>query len=174
MKFFYLVCAFACLSINAFAGDTTTVAYSNKKEVCINSSALIAQFIPFNLSETEIGLVGIKTKWYGKKLAFRTNLGLFTENNIFKQSFASIGYEKRKPLYKKFTYTTGWDFFVQLTSPDGREVNTASGPLKFYGLEYNFNERFFVGTEAQVMFGIGSATRVITQPPTNIFLCVRL
>jgi hypothetical protein len=171
-----LLGCFILYSQQTLAGDTTTFSYSHKKEVCLNATALLSQFVPFNLSETEMGLQGIKTKWYGRKYAFRTSLGIIADDNILTQGYLSLGYEKRKPIYKKFTYTTGWDYFVFLkkSSVVFRDVEAAVGIGKFYGLEYNINERIFIGTEAQVMLGVGTTTLIKTQTPTNIFICVRI
>jgi hypothetical protein len=171
----YIFILFVLLSSVVMA-DTDSNVLKNNKEICINSNSLLRQFIPFNLSSQPDELTSIRIKWYGKKYALRTNLGLNIEGGSINRNFVSLGFERRRDLFKKFTYTSGWDYFLLLDSkdPGSREVGVSIGPSKFFGLEYNINNRLFLGTEAHIMLGLGEPFKVITQAPTSIFACIRL
>jgi hypothetical protein len=150
-----------------------------KHEVGLNFTPLIRSMIPFNLGESQNGLISIKSKWYSKvsDYAFRTNFGLdvnSTEDKVF--FFASFGYEHRRLLSGKFSYTSGWDAFISVASgtriPDDQRQN-GLGFLKFYGIEYNISSNLFIGTEAQVLLGITDKALLSIQYPKAIFVNVR-
>jgi hypothetical protein len=150
-----------------------------KHEVGLNFTPLIRSLIPFNLGESQNGLISIKSKWYSKvsDYAFRTNFGLDVntkEDKVF--FFASFGYEHRRLISEKFTYTSGWDAFISVANgvriPDDQRQN-GLGFLKFYGIEYNINSNLYIGTEAQLLLGITDKALLSIQYPKAIFVNVR-
>jgi hypothetical protein len=163
--------------------DNSTYYYSNSKEIGLNFTSLISSLVPFNIGEKQTGLVGIKTKFYGRKEALRLSFGtsLNSNTNEFQFFHVGIGYEKRKILAKKISYTTGWEAIVETTTQiivngtnNFRNSSTFIAASKFYGLEYNINETFFIGTEAQLLIGIGRGAQLKFNAPIAIFLNVRL
>lgn len=150
-----------------------------KHEIGLNFTPLIRSMIPFNLGESQNGLISIKSKWYSKisDYAFRTNFGLDVnsrEDKLF--FFASFGYEHRRLLSGKFSYTNGWDAFISVANgtriPDDQRQN-GLGFLKFYGIEYNINSNLYIGSEAQVLLGITDKALLSIQYPKAIFVNVR-
>jgi hypothetical protein len=150
--------------------------WRNSKEVCFNVNSLISQVVPFNLKEVPTGFSSIKTKWYGKKYAFRSEFGI-NINSGFDDDillYVGLGYEKRRNLHKNFHYTSGADGFLLIDNGNRSNAITLIGFNKFYGLEYHINNKFFVGTEAKLSLGVGSDLRLQFLPPVAIFAGIRL
>jgi hypothetical protein len=165
------------VTLNVSAQDKSEVDFEKRKEVCLNVTPLLTQFVPFNLSSPDVARNGIRCKWYGNKLALRTNLNVILNEDEINDFYLSIGYERRRPIYKKISYTTGWDFFVwsfPTTNRPFQDQTTLVGPAKFYGIEYNISPRIFVATEAQVLIGLGNGVQIKTNTPTNVMLGVRI
>ncbi len=154
--------------------------WSYSKEVCFNFMPLISTLVPFNIGEKDNGLVGIKTKFYGAKTAFRISFGANIDGaqnlNFF---HLGLGYENRYPIFGKFTYTSGWEGIIEtvvnINGNSGTRDNLILGISKFYGLEYNINDKFFIGTESQLVMAIGlpSVIQIKFKPPVAIFVNVR-
>ncbi len=147
--------------------------WSYEKEIGLNFTPLISSLVPFNLGETGGGFSTFKFKKYGRKLAFRLNMGIESDpRGDFDDGCAlfTIGYERRRPLAQKWTYTSGIDFGI--FGFFDQDANVVFSP--FYGFEYNFNERFFVSAEGNIefLFGINGGIRV--NPPVAIFFNARI
>jgi hypothetical protein len=157
-----------------------------KKEFGLNMTTIIHSFVPFNLGSANAGFVGIRTKYYGKRnSAVRFSAGMSLVANLNgapspEEQFAylSIGTEKRKNVYGRWTYTNGLDGFLSAgvlsdfnTSNDN--IDLVIGLAKTYGIEYNINKNCYVGTEAFLMLGIGTTTFVKVVYPQAIFFNFR-
>lgn len=147
--------------------------WSYEKEVGLNFTPLIANLIPFNLGETNGGFTNFRFKKYGRKLAFRLNMGIESDpRGDFDEGFAlvTIGYERRRSLSKKITYTSGIDFGIFGFFDSDPSVIFSP----FYGFEYNFNEKFFVGAEGNIEFAFGESGGIRVNPPVAIFFNARI
>ena len=123
--------------------------WANSKEVGLNVTPLISKLIPFNIGEKSSGLIGIKTKFYGGgDFAFRMTFGADLGNEDDGFFHAGIGYERRRSLSKRFSYTSGWQTVLESANESGSNTTVFAGVTKFYGLEYNINNSFFIGTES--------------------------
>lgn len=147
--------------------------WSYEKEVGLNFTPLISSLVPFNLGETSGGFSNFKFKKYGRKLAFRLNMGIESDpRESFEEGFALfvLGYERRRPLSKKWTYTSGIDFGI--FGFFDQDVNWLLSP--FYGFEYNFNDHFFVSAEGNIEFLFGFNGGIRVNPPVAIFFNARI
>lgn len=166
------------IPLNAQEVNDSIPFWSHSKEVGINVTPLISKLIPFNLRDSpNSNLIGLKTKWYHKKRAFIINFASDLSEQFDNSFFLTIGYEKRHRVYKKFTYTTGFDFGLY-GDPDAIDF---SGPFVLfsrpYGLEYHINEKIFISTEARFMIGLlvdDGIGLLKLRPPTSIFFNIRI
>lgn len=148
--------------------------FSKSKEIGLDVTSLLAQLTPFNTVKAPQSLIGLKVKWYGRKVAFRINFGFDLEDIEQDISFAYFagGYEKRRPLNRSFAYTSGWEGIIKL---EGSDQNLFIGAGNFHGIDYNINNSIFLGIEAEMRLlfspDIGASFKFL--PPTSIFLNVR-
>jgi hypothetical protein len=155
--------------------------WTNTKEVSLNFTSLLHNFVPFNLGESRPGVTSIRTKWYGAgKYALRTSLGFDGQFNERQPLlYFAIGYEQRRILTRRLSYTSGWDVFIgnNLRNRPPTTFNNslvAGGVTRHYALEWHFNSRMYMSTDAQVLVGpIGGAAIGIIYP-TAIYFNVRL
>lgn len=154
--------------------------YSHKKEIALDFTPLISKLAPFNLGQTEFGRIGFKYKRYGKDMGFRLNFGASLENNNEGNNgddfaYLSVGFENRRILTPKFSFITGWDVFISFEESDNPfDDNGAVGVANAYGFEYNFNEVFYMSTEAQIQVASSDGELSIKMViPQGIFLGTR-
>lgn len=158
----------------------TSYYWSRTREIGMDFTGLISQFVPFNLNKAAPAMIGLRAKFYDVKTAFRINFGLSNIDNTEGRFYISVGYEKRKPVYKKIFYTGGWDGVIKVEPNDNPNFNNGIGsrlligPARHYGLEYHFSEKFFIATEAFLNLLIGTGADIGFTPPTNLYLHVRL
>jgi hypothetical protein len=155
--------------------------WANSTEVGLNCTPLLSKFVPFNLGPKATEVIGIKTKVNGEnigfKFAFGSDINAGGGNSYF---YMSIGYEKRRPIAGKFTFTSGWDGVISFNQLQPAEVPSIFGLGKFFDLEYNINDRFFIGTEAEFYFGIptnfdaGNVSFIKFMSPTSLYFNIRL
>jgi hypothetical protein len=97
--------------------------FSRKREIGIDVTGILAQLTPFNTVKAPVNVVGFKTKWYGRKYAFRIgfgfDLGNFEDDLGF--AYVSMGFERRRPLTKKFAYVSGWEGILHSENSAFRE-----------------------------------------------------
>lgn len=174
---------FTFFTAQVFAQSTTsdTSEYQNfwqyGKEVGINVTPLLRKFVPFNLSPTNNrdNLLALKTKWYGKKLAFILNFGAdLNDNNDFNSFFLSLGYERRRNISEKWKYTTGWEASMITVNEDTFNDDPALGLSKPYGIEYHFYDNFYLATEARLFIGITDEPVFKLFLPSSIYFCMLL
>lgn len=153
--------------------------WSYTREIGVNFTPLVSKLVPFNLGENKAGNVGLIWKKYYSQRAFRISLGAklkeFTpDNSGF--LFFGIGLDKRFPLSKdkKFSYSSGWELFVQGTESGDEDVLALR---KLYGFEYHFSKRIFLSTEGALNLGLDmDAGGIFFQfsLPTAVFVNIRL
>ena len=148
--------------------------FSRSKEIGLDVTSLLAQLTPFNTVKAPQNQIGLKTKWYGRKVAFRINLGFDLEDvdQDFSFVYFSAGYERRKILNRRFAYTSGWEAIFKIEGIDG-EMFFGAG--NFHGIDYNINNSIFLGIEAQLRLLISDAGDPSFKllPPTAVYLNVR-
>lgn len=149
--------------------------FSNKKEIGLDVTGLLAQLTPFNTVKAPNNMVGFKFKKYGRRFAYRLSFGFDIterdENNLNFFYFSS-GYERRRILGKKFAYNSGWEGVLGVQNVTQGE--TFVGIANFHGIDFNVNEMIFVGIETQLRLTIanfGPNFKLI--PPTAVFFNVR-
>lgn len=153
--------------------------WANSREVGLNFTSLISKFVPFNIGDKSSGLIGIKSKFYGDNFAFRTTFGASTSNESGGFFHFGLGYERRFGLSGKFTYTSGWQTLLEVESAGrGNGSSLLLGAAKFYGLEYNLYDNFFLGAESQLAIGINSGNdnglELSFRYPVALFANVRI
>jgi len=152
----------------------------------LNMSPLVTQLIPFNrASPKEAGPFLLRFKSYGKKgkTAFRFSLGvhLVADSNgdlDDPQVNLAMGWEKRKSISRRWSYTKGFDFMLlagDLNIPGtAKDENFAAfglGPL--WGIEYMIDRRISIGTEAVLLLGVTLEDGIGVfdiLPPVGLFL----
>jgi hypothetical protein len=154
--------------------------WANSKEIGLNFTPLISKFIPFNIGDKSSGFVGIKAKYYMKDFAFRTSFGADLGNRTLGFLHFGVGYERRRFVSKKITYTSGWQTILETQNEIvNSQTNAILGVLKFYGLEYNITENFFLGAESQFVIGLNlggnnAGAEFSFRPPVALFANVRI
>jgi hypothetical protein len=150
-----------------------------KKEVGLNVTGLIQSMVPFNLGKNNAGFVGIQSKYYDKKYAFRISFGSgqtasSTPADPIRFFYGSLGYERRRIVHNRWTYTSGWDFFIGENLFDEIQQGTLVGLSRHYGLEFNINEKCYLSTNAQLLLGLGDVAALKFLYPSSIFFNIRL
>lgn len=155
-----VVCILWWSFLSAQTDADTTEQYQNfwqyGKEVGLNVSPLVRKFVPFNLSPTNPidNLLALKTKWYGEKRAVIINFGIdIGDNNEANSLFLSLGYERRRNISERWKYTTGWEVTLITLNPTINSDAPSIGISKPYGIEYHFQDNFYIATEARFFVG---------------------
>jgi hypothetical protein len=163
------------LPIQCQVQDTTEEKYQNfwqyGKEVGLNVTKLASRFVPLNLtnkSERE-QIIALKTKWYGRKRAFILNVGFDLTSEESSPIFISLGYERRRHISAKWKYTTGWEVFLGSLRINEDDIQPLLGISKPYGIEYHFNDNFYLSTEARLIAGAGDDINLKILYPSSIF-----
>ncbi len=160
-------------------GEMNELLNHRHKEIGLNMTFLISQFVPLGGQVLFPGVIDYSFKLYdSKQNAFRFGFGAswellsFIERQTNIRAGMRLGYEKRKHLYKKFYYTWGVDGLFYLgpirggESPNSIEGGIGLGPV--IGIEYQLNDYMYLSTESMLFFGLPTFINVI--PPTAIFL----
>jgi hypothetical protein len=172
---------------NALVKDSTTGKFVlseedwyKKREVGLNFTSLLHNFIPFNLGDVDPGITGIRFKYYDKKYAFRVSFGTSLASNRSTNAltrdffYLSAGYERRRIVSNRWAYTSGWDLFSSkgIIAEDPEESLT--GFNKHYGVEFHINNKCFVGTDAQILVGVGTTAAFRFIYPNSVYFNIRL
>jgi hypothetical protein len=191
-----VVCFLSCLSSMATAQEgqpfTPDPSYSNGvkyREIIINTTPLIAQFVPFNASTvSKLNIFDYEYRQLKNGKGWRWSLGInITSNtNAAKETDFNMrfGYIKKRQLSKHFHFTRAWDANFIQGSFDGK--STPSGKLGFSGggisyapgIEYVFNNFIALSTEGVLFLGLfpidNNKTQVIKFiPPVSLCLHVK-
>jgi hypothetical protein len=159
----------------------------DSKEFGLNVTTLTRNFIPFNLGQSKPGFIAFHGKFYGSRnMAFRFNVGgslLLNITDIASSSkteqfvYGSLGYEKRYGVHKNWYCTSGWDAFLSAGIFEevlNDDIHLVIGASKFFGIEYAINDKIFIGTEAQLMFGGGTQFFYKVVYPNSLFFNIRI
>lgn len=184
-----LLVAFATVVNAQSTSDTLKVNPGPKqfrKIVGLNLSPLVTQLIPFNRSDPkEAGPYLLRFKAYGPKgkSAFRFSMGIHIipdgdDNVDDPQLNLAFGWEKRRSISRRWSYTKGFDFMIlagDLNIPGNKSgedfVAFAAGPV--WGIEYFIERRISVGVEAALVLGFSPSSGTVVfdiLPPVGLFL----
>ncbi len=173
---------FATITINA-QEDSLSLDEVKHKEIGLNFTQFVSQFIPFNVNKVKAGSIGYSYKYYnGRNFALRFGFGANIDiQSNFENSFISIrlGYEKRKQLTKRFFVTKGWDVlgvagsFNLPTKGDTQDGSIGFGPV--IGVEYHITDNIVFSTESMLFIGLSviSIFDISILPPTAFFVHFR-
>jgi hypothetical protein len=194
-----LTCLFSCLSLLIFAQDSTSFkvdeSYSDDvkhREVIVNTTPLIAQFIPFNASNlSRFNLYDYEYRRFKNGKGWRFSLGVSASggfNAVDPNSlYLRIGLIKRRQIASKFHFTRAWD--VHLAQEEFDNNFRSAGKLGFSGLglsyspgiEYSITSRMSVSTEGILFLGLlpsdgigGESILLKFIPPVGLFFHVKL
>lgn len=160
--------------------------FEYRKIVGLNMTPLLTQLIPFNRSNPrEAGPYLVHFKKYGLsgKNAFRFSMGIHLvpddQDELADPQFnIAFGWEKRRSISKRWSYTRGFDFMflagdlnVPGVANTEESAAIAFGPV--WGIEFAIDRRITIGTEAALALGWspdseGFLFDII--PPLGIFL----
>lgn len=174
-----IIIAFMIINLNA-QSDSISINNRSHKEIGLNFTQFVSQFVPLNLKNVKDGPIGYSFKYYNDRdFALRFGFGA-NINKEFENSFLSIrlGYEKRRQLSEKFFFTRGWDVLALVGGfnlPSKQENGGAIGLGPVIGLEYHITDKLIFTTESMLFVGISSNTGfdVSILPPTAFFIHFR-
>ncbi len=184
MKKFLIIFILLSIKTLAFNQVADSIIFKKHKEVGLNLTGLIAQFVPFGNNNPRMGPFIYSYKSYSKKrTAFRLGLGVNSFDFLNEENLSfnlRIGYEKRKLLTNRWSYTYGIDGMILVGNDfaninDGsNEINGALGIGLPVGIEYSLNDYIYLSVETNLFFGLGSSIiNILTIPPTGLFLNTR-
>ncbi len=183
-----LIFCFVSINTTVAQEDSLSLNFQTHKEIGLNFTQFVSQFVPFNINKVRSGPIGYSYKHYNKNnKAIRFGFGAnISSSDDFADSHISIrlGYEKRKHLSGKFYYTKGWDVFALIGSfnlPSKAGNSPFGGPggaLGFgpvIGVEYHITDRIIFTTESMLFMGISATTGldISILPPTAFFVHFR-
>jgi hypothetical protein len=159
--------------------------FKGRRIVGINMTPLLTQLVPFNRSSPrDAGPYLAHFKWYNRtgRTAFRMSIGvrLREDTDVFElddpQLNFAIGWEKRRNISRRWSYTRGFDFMFLAGDQNipGSENNfdplIGFGPA--WGIEWAIEPHITLGTEATLAIGIvpDSGPQVELLPPVGIYL----
>jgi hypothetical protein len=192
-----LACFFICISLKIEAQDATPftpdASYSDGKkyrEVIVNSTSFIAQFVPFNantLSRFNIYDYEYRALRNGRGWRWSLAASVSESPNIQELNNINlrIGLIKRRQISQRFHFTRSWDLNLIAESVDNN--GQPIGKIGFSGLgfsyapgiEYSITSRLSLSTEGILFLGIapidgsGSGTIVKFIPPVGLFFHVK-
>lgn len=154
------------------AKSDETFPWSHQKEIGLNFTPLISQLVPFNLGDTRAGFSSFSYKRYGRKFGLRINAGIEFDDEFTDEGFAllTLGFERRRQVSKKITFTNGLDTGLFGFFDDDPFFNISA----FYGFEYNFSPKFFAAAEGNIQLLFGNGARIQVNPPIAVFFFVRI
>jgi hypothetical protein len=169
------VCAAQDIKSKSIGFEIEEADWYRKREVSLNMTTLVHNLVPFNLGESNPGFIGIRSKFYDRKYAFRVNFGAsIVSNKPNSFIYASFGYERRRIVAKRWAYTSGWDFFAGAGLFTDNPNETLVGITRHYAIEYYFNDRCYISTDAQALLGLANSAALKFVYPNSIYLNIRL
>ncbi len=152
--------------------------FRQRRSVGLNMTPLLTQLVPFNRSDPRnAGPFLLRFKWNNtaRTTAFRMSMGfnltLDAFDNETPQLNFAIGFEKRRSISQRWSYTRGLDL-VFLAGDSGIPGNESEefggiglGPV--FGIEYAIAPRITLGTEGMLAIGL---PLLIVIPPVGVFL----
>lgn len=135
------------------------------KIISINTTPLITQLIPFNRTNPQIsGPYNVEFHRFRGSRAFHTSLGMFlasddnfnTADNVHFNF--RIGGEKRRDFFEKWSYYSGWDFYLSAGSfnliSDKSTETAVLGAGPRWSVGYNFNQTVSLSIETALVLGL--------------------
>ena len=156
-----------------------------RKEIGLNMTTFISQFVPFNNTTSMTGPYDFSFKRYKGNRAFRFGMGMHIKPEVFFSTgrLNSInlrfGFEKRKNIYNKWKYTRAFDAFLYAGNfnlpDDTSDEDGGLGAGMGFGIEYHFNEKVYVSTEAMLLAGLSVESGILLEflPPMAVFIHMR-
>jgi hypothetical protein len=185
----FIICHFTwCINLHSQELIEKPIPKKNSKEIGVNITNFISQFVPFGNNAPNLGPFSYSYKYYGSAAAFRFGLGMnisSLENN-FDDFFLNIriGYEKRKHINNKWAFTRGMDLAFFAGDESLNTNNTGDAPVilgigPMIGIEFYIWPNVYLSTENFIFFGLGSSSNLvglnlIVFPPKNLMLHVKL
>ena len=184
-----LLCGFALPCAAVFCQNEAPQKNDNyfqgRRIVGLNMSPLLTQLVPFNRSNPrDAGPYLAHFKWYNStgRTAFRMSLGVRLRESEFDfelddpQLNFAIGWEKRRNISRRWSYTRGFDFMFLAGDQDipGNEESfdpfIGFGPA--WGIEWAIEPHITLGTEATLAIGVvpDIGPQVELLPPVGIYL----
>ncbi|MBL7818632.1 MAG: hypothetical protein JNL70_26770 [Saprospiraceae bacterium] len=184
---------FSCLSFVLVAQEkdwTPDPSYNDNirhKEIIINTTPLISQFIPFNASTLpRQNVFDFQVRKLRNGRGTRWGLGVNIDsgfNPLEPSSFyARFGFVRRRQIAQNFHFYRSWDGNLLVEDLDG--TNPAARRLGFSGIavsysagfEYSINKTLTLSTEGVLLFGIlgdTGDTKIKFIPPIGLFFHVK-
>lgn len=136
------------------------------KVIGLNTTPLLVQLIPFNRSNPMVvGPYFISTRSYSKKnKAFRFGFGWDLQFSDFGDGLEQnhfnlrLGYDKRRDLSRRWSYTTGMDFVISggdFNIPGDKQADSGFlGLGGHWGVDYFINQNISLSTELMLLVGL--------------------
>jgi len=152
------------------------------KEIGINLTRFVTQFIPFNEDVAFDGPFALNFRTGKDGNMFNFQIGArFRPDDFGSSGFINIGigYLKKKAVSKRFHYYTSYNLLFSSGSfnlqDDQNEDGGAAGVTFGLGFEYNINSVISIGTETIFFIGTRDANFTVTiVPPIALYLTGKL
>jgi hypothetical protein len=158
--------------------------YTRRRMVGLNLTPLLTQLVPLNRADPrESGPYLVRFKKYGPlgRSGFRFSMGVrvgldeIEEERI--QLNLAFGFERRRSISKRWSYTRGFDAMIlagDLATPgtDTAEDAFAIAVAPVWGIEFAIDDYMTVGAEAALALGLAFEEGVFFEilPPVGVFL----
>lgn len=192
--YIYLAFFCLCLSLKTTAQEakfTPDPSYSDDirhREIIMNTTPLIAQFVPFNASSiSKFNLFDFQYRKMRNGRGTRWGLGVNVEgdfNPVDPQNFyLRFGFIKRRQISEHFHFARSWD--VNLVAEDTDNQGNPRGKFGFNGFavsysaafEYSINSFLTLSTEGSLFIGLINidfgTPKIKFIPPVGLFLHVK-
>jgi hypothetical protein len=195
---FFLACFFTCLSLTVTAQEEEKMAkwdasYSDGikyREILMNVTPLIGQFVPFNASTlSRFNIFDFEYRRLKNGKGWRWSLGVNVSGDFNASEpqgfYTRFGLVKKRQISNRFHFVRSWDISFLAEDP---EVNSPTkGKLGFSGLglsysagiEYRITKQIALSTEGLLLLGLLPTTSgndfgtIRFIPPVGLFFHVR-
>lgn len=194
-KNLFFIAILFCLSFSATAQEekwSPDPTYSDNirhREVLMNLTPLVSQFVPFNASTiSKFNVFDFETRRFKNGKGTRFGLGV-NVNGEFNASepnsiYVRFGFIKRRQIAERFHFFRSWDInlVAEDTDINGRSVGKIGyngfAPSYTAGFQYDFNRRIAISTEGILFLGLldlnNGGAKIKFIPPVGLFLHVKL
>jgi len=149
------------------------------KEVGINMTELLTQFVPFKGRSTVSGPFAVMWRSGSNGKFFNIQLGARISENGFDTNYANlqIGYLRKRDLGDKMSYFTSQNFIITgggLNIPNQELDQDGSMGFSFgAGLQYELSEHLAIASETLFVIAFGDSGGANFVPPIGIFLLAK-
>ena len=150
-----------------------------QKEVGINMTEMITQFVPFKGRSSISGPFALMWRSGSNGKYLNIQVGARISDNTFDDNYANlqIGFLKKRPLGEKMTYFTSQNFIVTaggLNIPNQELGQDGSFGFSFgAGLQYELSNHLAIATETLFVLAFGDSGGINFVPPVGIFLLAK-